>query len=359
MSPLGIWNQWDASWYLGIAQHGYQLSAHGKSNLAFFPLFPLLLHCLAPAGLPGPAAGLLIANIAFLAALFYLYNLSRREWGITAARRATWIVALFPTSIFFFAPYTEPVFLLAATGALYHARRQQKTPAALWLAAALLTRSTGLILVLPALYLINRDPIRLRPAEDRPTHIAYVLDFAGTTTRCLDAVRRCCLILVPAALGWGVYLLYLALHHIPIDDLLSAQRGWHRSLTWPWMGFVASLQWAGEHGTQHVAWLIEDLLQLGATVCFLTLTIKAWPHLDVAMRLYCAGFWLLVLISPEWLDRYYAPFNSMDRFILVLFPLAGWAATRISGRMIRPLISAFTLAMLSAAAVHLSGGWVG
>src|SRR5438270_13847999 len=44
LPPLTLWNQWDALWYTGIAGSGYHFSLHGKPALAFFPLFPMLLH---------------------------------------------------------------------------------------------------------------------------------------------------------------------------------------------------------------------------------------------------------------------------------------------------------------------------
>jgi hypothetical protein len=49
----------------------------------------------------------------------------------------------------------------------------------------------------------------------------------------------------------------------------------------------------------------------------------------------------------------------MDRFVLALFPLAGWAAARLSGHHYRLLLAASGALMLGSAAVHLVGGWVG
>src|SRR5690242_2713463 len=76
---------WDGAWYVGIAQAGYRLAPPpGASNLAFPPLLPLLTHLLGAllgaAGFTGDdrdygtwaLAGLLISNLAFLAALYVL-----------------------------------------------------------------------------------------------------------------------------------------------------------------------------------------------------------------------------------------------------------------------------------------------
>lgn len=73
----GVWpvlaTQWDADWYLGIAQHGYTHhlgTRYDANNLAFFPLYPLLVKATAVLT-PGTRAttGLAISIVAsFLAA---------------------------------------------------------------------------------------------------------------------------------------------------------------------------------------------------------------------------------------------------------------------------------------------------
>src|SRR5438067_6800385 len=45
-SPNAFWDcfvRYDAGWYLGIARSGYVYVAGGRSNLAYFPLYPLLM----------------------------------------------------------------------------------------------------------------------------------------------------------------------------------------------------------------------------------------------------------------------------------------------------------------------------
>ena len=56
------------------------------------------------------------------------------------------------------------------------------------------------------------------------------------------------------------------------------------------------------------------MVQLSVAVVFLALTVLAWRSMDRPSRIYSAGFWIVVLLSPEWLDHYYAPLSSMDRY---------------------------------------------
>jgi hypothetical protein len=157
----------------------------------------------------------------------------------------------------------------------------------------------------------------------------------------------------------ALYAAYLAGQGMQVQAVLDAQSFWHRGLTHPITGFTASLSWLATFGARHLPWAAENLLQLCCTLLFLGFTALAWRSLTGAMRLYCLGFWVVVLASPEWKDGYYAPFSSMDRFVLALFPLAGWAATQLSHRSHRALVALFAAGYAGAAAVYLGGGWVG
>lgn len=329
-SPLDLWNRWDSRWYVGIASHGYHFSIHGKPALAFFPLYPLLIRLGMNPGLRGELFAMVLSNAAFLAALLYLYLLVLAEHGEQTARRSAWLLSLFPMAFFTFAPYSESLFLLAAIASFCHARRGDALIAGVWLAAAITTRSTGLILLLPVLLFLG--PRRLR---------SWLLGLG------------------PSVLAIGAYLYYLHSQHILVSGLFNAQRAWHRELTFPWTGFVSSLSWLAQQGTQHPELSAENVFQLTVTLVFLVLTVMAWRSLDTGMKLYCAGFWLIVLINPEWRDGYYAPFSSVDRFVLALFPLAIWAAASLSQRRFRAILMASVVTLVSTATVHALGGWVG
>ncbi|HXH40203.1 MAG TPA: hypothetical protein VNN08_16355, partial [Thermoanaerobaculia bacterium] len=148
----------DAWYYRQIAVSGYEprsLDATPKNTWAFFPLYPLLVRALGGgAGTSFSIVALLTSNVALLAALFAVAA-AGRELGASddEAERATWYIALFPTSYFFSLPMTESVFLLLSAGAFLAAARQR------WLAAGVLggltsaTRVIGICL-LPALLLL-------------------------------------------------------------------------------------------------------------------------------------------------------------------------------------------------------------
>jgi len=148
---LSSWQQWDAAVYVRIAQFGYQ----PPFDFAFFPLFPLLISLIAHL-LPGSwnylAAGMLLSNAALLGALFIIYQLSGEAAGEQVARRTLLYLCIFPTAFFFFAAYNESLFILLTAGAFLALQRQRWWLAGLLGGLAALTRSTGVLLIIPYLY---------------------------------------------------------------------------------------------------------------------------------------------------------------------------------------------------------------
>jgi Mannosyltransferase (PIG-V) len=141
------WEREDALWFMRIAASGY---SNSDSSAAFFPLYPLVIRGVSFL-LGGHifAAALLVSNLAFLGALFVLYALTRSEHSEELARRAVLYAAVFPTALFFFAPYSESLFFLLVLVSFWAARRGQWEAAGLAGLLAALTRNIGLVLVLP------------------------------------------------------------------------------------------------------------------------------------------------------------------------------------------------------------------
>ncbi len=149
------WFRWDVKAYVNISMNGYKHTP----DVAFFPLWPLIQHY---AGLllggirPGSyyLAGLLAANICFYSALVLLYYLLAEDFEPTLARRALIYLTFGPYALFFFAGYSESLFVLLCIACFLLFRRGK--PLDWWLAGflgflATLTRSAGLILAVPYL----------------------------------------------------------------------------------------------------------------------------------------------------------------------------------------------------------------
>lgn len=155
--PNPFWDRfarYDSGWYHGIAASGYTFVEGGRSNLAFFPLYPLLIREIG--WLFGGAqedyyfAGIVISWLSFTAAMPLLYRLARLDLPHEGALRATWYAAVFPSAFFFGVVYSEALFLLTLVGAALALRTRHWVLAALAMAAMTATRVNG-VMFLPAL----------------------------------------------------------------------------------------------------------------------------------------------------------------------------------------------------------------
>jgi hypothetical protein len=150
----GIWHwlvdpmrQWDGLWYRLIAVDGY---SHTIANAAFWPAFPWSMRGLGDIlGISYDTAGWVIANVCFFVALILLYRLVSLDFDPRIGRATLWAIALFPTSLFFSAVYTESPFLMFIVGGLLAARLRQWWLAGILGALAAANRSYGVFLILP------------------------------------------------------------------------------------------------------------------------------------------------------------------------------------------------------------------
>ena len=140
------WGQQDAGHFAYIAAHGY----YPLYRTAFWPLFPGLEHVLGPVTADNYLlAGILVANAAFFGVLVALRRLVERELGREVARRAILYLAIFPTAFYFFAPYSESLFLFLAICSFAAMRERRWWLAGLLGLFATLTRSAGALLLVP------------------------------------------------------------------------------------------------------------------------------------------------------------------------------------------------------------------
>jgi hypothetical protein len=292
------WNHWDAANYVRIAQFGYDQLPY---DLAFFPLFPLLIAAIAyplGGGWGYLLAGTLISNAALLGALFVIYQLAVDIGGDQVARRTLLYLCIFPTAFYFFAAYNESLLILLTAGSFLAMRRQKW-----WLAGVLgllasLTRSAGLLLVIP--YIIE----------------LWISRASITATRQNLVLRVLPLLLIPV--GTLLYCIYC--WHITGNPIAFAavQSHWGRHTTWPWGGIVQAfidLFWNQPFGSFNEAHIILDLT---ATIGFIVLAIIGWRKLRLSYSIWVAILLFFYLLSPGLAKT--DVLLSNQRFVLEMFP---------------------------------------
>ena len=322
LSPLA---RWDAVWYLSIAHSGY---GHAAGPTAFFPLYPLLVRGGAELGGGSPGALLVASYVvslgALLGALVLLYRLVALELGRQAARTTLLLLCVFPGSLFFGAPYSESVFLLASVAAFYAARTGHFAWAGLAGGAAAATRSAGVLLLLPLALMYVIGPRPHRPGESPP----YALR--------PDAAW---LALVP--LGLAAYVGWLAHAHGDGLAFLDVQHVWYRHFAGPlggaWQGAVAAFEGARQllSGAREPVYFTKaggdpfqvagmNLMLFAFLVLAVAACVGALRRLPLAYGAYAAAALLLPLSFPVGPQ----PLMSLPRFMAVLFPLFMWLALR-------------------------------
>jgi hypothetical protein len=289
----------DALWFLRIASTGYEA---GDGSAAFFPLYPVVVRAASWVVGGRPLLGaILVSNAAFFGSLLVLYDLTVREFSEAVARRTIVYIAIFPTAFFFFAPYSESLFLLLSLIAFREARRDRWASAAAAGALAALTRSIGVVLA-PALIVMA-----LERRGERPFPWPRVI--AGAAV-----------LLGPLAYfgWWGVA-------HGDAFAPLDAQANWQREAAFPPATLWNALKLAAGVGVQDPNYWLIDVLVVGVVIAAV---VAGWRRLPLSYSTYALGS-LLIPLSYPFPPR---PLLSMPRFVAVIFPafwvLAGAAERR-------------------------------
>jgi len=329
-----IWAKWDSVWYLQIAQHGY---AADNSSTAFFPLYPLLIAVFKPLFFGnGVLAGMFISLVCCLAAFYFFYLLVETDFGSDTARRSVFYMAIFPTSFYLQTIYSESLFLMLTIGCIYAARRNEYVLAGIAGALATLTRSAGLLLLVPLVIMYLRD----REWDWR-------------------AVRWDALYLLMLPLGLMVWMLYLDIRFNDPWLFSEAQSYWLREFVDPFRGLYRGFI-AARDGFNTVIitpdksfwpvvdrdprlWATYDVMNFGFAVACISLAIASFRRLPLAY----ASYALVVLLLPLCYPSAMVPLLSMPRFALAAFPifilLALWAKER---RWVDQLVVVSFLVML-------------
>lgn len=311
---LLIWNQWDASHYLDLAQFGYQARGDSRFLLVFFPLFPWTVRLVAWALGDYLVSALLVSTLASFALAALFTKLVELDAPKEVASLAVWFLFIFPTSYFLHIGYTESLFLALVVGAFLAARRERWLLAGALGALASLARLNGLIL-LPALA------------------VEAAHQYHGSRR-----LRRDWLWLGLITLGPAIYL-YVNYHVTgsPITFMTIQREHWIRQLAWPWDGLrqlAHGLTYRPPAEKQMV--VLQELIftALGAAGVIGSL-VKLRPSYTVWMALN----WLLFTSNSFVI--------SVPRYTLTLFPLFILLGFIGQSRVAYSLVSTWSLLFLA------------
>ncbi|WP_369070114.1 hypothetical protein [Kineococcus terrestris] len=338
---LGLW---DATWYRRIAEDGYPgavprdgAGAAQQSELAFYPVLPLLVRALGAAGVPFETAGAAVALLAGAAAAVGAHLVLERAAraagaGAAVARRAAWsgavLLCVSPPSLVYQVPYTEGLALALLTGfllALLDGR---------WLTASALALLLGLtrpVAVPLSAVVVVHLLVRVRAARRAAPGGAPARP-AGR-----DLLRAGVLLASSAAAAglWPLTAWWLTGERDAYTATMGAWRADGR-VEWlrPWWD-------VSQYLLGDVAGPLA-LVALVAGYAALLLSRRA-AVLGPELRAWCLAY-------PGYLLLVLDPFTSLFRYLVLLFPLGGLVALRPGRRG--------TLWALVAASLALHVVWV-
>src|SRR5215218_2127779 len=283
---LGLWTHWDGLIYLDIALNGYDVAV--PDRMAFFPLFPMLMRLGAALGGPTALWGVLVSLVATFCALYFMYRIAEKHWGQKVARNAVLTFAFFPTAFFLDAVYSEALFVAFAAGSYWEAYgRRDLLLAGLWGALAAATRNSGVLLLIPLVYLWlrNRSEFGWR------------------------GVWQLALVLV-GLLGYMIFLWYE--FGDPLMFANAQTTGWGRELTNP----LASLEDAWTSAADRLKYVLDPATLF--LVLFLVLMAIGFAILPPGLSVYT---FLATLLPAVLTPAPGLPLMSLPRFLLGAFPL--------------------------------------
>jgi mannosyltransferase PIG-V len=321
----------DSGWYLDIARRGYDATdavAGGRSNIAFAPVYPLLMRYVGRLFGRSPGytylAGVLVSWLSFAAAMVALFYLASLDLPRRRARRAVLLTAIFPFAFFYGAVYSESTFLLFTLLSFYGFRTGRWALGGVSGAIAGATRVTG-ILMWPALAWTAWRA--LRAAGDRPPARR---DLIGAAVA-----------LIVATLGFAAYCLYV--YRETGNPLLWAAAltrwgaGYHPGGA-PWS---APLALAGALATHPYVFLtsgpmaVYDTLYGVTALLFVAATPRIWRRFGAAYGLFVALNLYVPLSSGA--------FEGLGRYCSVLFPGFIWLASLRSRWLATALVVGFAM----------------
>jgi hypothetical protein len=309
-SLFNPWAHWDGVWYIKIATSGY---ADADGSTAFFPLFPMLLRY-AGVVLDGNLliSGIVISLLCYAGSVWLLYRLVRRDFDDELASRAVVYLAIGPLSFFLQAVYTESLFLLLTLACVVFAREGRWRLAGVMGLLATLTRSTGVLLLIPmAYYYYERRGWKFKKTDSHIANLLMVVE------------------------GLLVWMTYLALAFGKPLAFSTAQSQWERhfgapnytvtkavvSVVWGLRNVLSAeyyrFLWETPRPGSEYSNLATNILNLAFLVAAALLLWYGARRLPGAYSWYA----LASLAYPLFFPSKYIPLMSYPRFTLTVFPL--------------------------------------
>lgn len=146
------WNIWDAPHYIEIAENGYanHIEEGQYLMLVFFPLYPVLVKILQYIVQSYVVSGLLVSSICYSVGCVLMYRLVNIDYSKSIAKKSVIFLSIYPFAFYFGGIMTESTFFMMTIATFLAIRRHNWWAAGVLGALTALTRSFGVLMIIPA-----------------------------------------------------------------------------------------------------------------------------------------------------------------------------------------------------------------
>jgi hypothetical protein len=370
---VDAFNSQDGKWYKQIAVEGYHYDPEARSNVAFFPIYPLLGRAVMTiTGLRAEVALLIVSNLSLLAALAVLAFYIRDRYPEAPPELsdyASLAAVLFPTGCFFRLTYSESTCFLLIVLAMYAMQRRWPLWAiALIVGLATASRAVGIALLGP--FTIHLCTAGAAHCETQTSKYASVR-YSPSYSRALLTLRRLAAYLPIACWGAAAFLGYQFWAYGDSFAVFRAHDHWGVRGAAPALDKALALAtfdpirsvydsrspafWAASdiHGAPWFSLLFANPIFFAAGISLLA--IGGWRRWLSLQEISLA---VLLILIPYVTRAYDMSMGSTGRFVAVVFPIyqvAGHLFLRLRGPLVAlaAALSGFFLATY--AALYASG----
>ena len=320
----GVLTQDGAARYLEIAAHGYGKKRDVAPKLGLFPVYPKVVDFFSGIFASEALAGIVLSNVALLAAGILLKELVAFEFkNERLSRMAVAFLMFGPVSFFFSCAYPEALFLALVLAAFLAAVKGRWLVASLCGMAASATSVLGVLLVIPLLHL-------------------YWSSGNGGSGEARRRWRPNALFLALVPLGFAAFLIYSEVKYDKSSAPFENAEMWRSGLLLPWQ-IGAALRAL----PPFFSYFTPMVLGSAAALWLITLRWKMRP----AYLIYAAIVIVACSCSSD--------LPSIARYLSVAFPLyiaAGLVSERVRWAY-EPLLTCSFTALAFCTIMYANGHW--
>lgn len=323
----------DTPHYIAIAQRWYQYTDCSHQRvIVFFPLYAVLIRIMYFVSPSDMFAAWFVSNAFAFASGVMFYKLAGLLTSEKEARLAVKFLFILPSAFFLFVPLTESLFLFLSAAVIYYTLKEKYVHVFIFGLLAALTRSAGVLLIIPVACEIIRQVVDAYRAECgeycdavESADIKEIADsdeshrsFAQWITK-KELSRFICL--TSFLLGIGIYLLInLIVYGSATQFMIYQEEYWGQTLYFFWHTITYLVDSVLNSGRE---WVIG--LAFPGVIAFslaLVMTAIGAKKIRVSLTLYAMAYFIFAF-GPTWL-------MSGPRYAAVLFPIA-LVAAKIAG----------------------------